>query len=69
MPADLLANAERPASDRPAPAQEREDPYRGFWLGPAPQPVDALRWKARAERAEAEVEALRRALAAWRYRP
>jgi hypothetical protein len=70
MPADLLANIERPPSDRPTPSRDDVTAnYPGYWPGPATPPRDTLRWKARALAAEAEVEELRRALAAWRYRP
>jgi hypothetical protein len=68
MPADLLANverAERPVRIAPlVPDLESTAPH---WLGPAG--AEGLYWRRRALAAEAEVEALRRALAAWRYRP
>jgi hypothetical protein len=67
MSADLLANAERPATERPAPSPERVDPDAGHQLGPAGQ--ETAHWKARALSAEAQLDELRRQLARHRFRP
>ena len=67
MSADLLANAERPATDRPSPSPERVDPHAGYWAGPAS--LHALHWRARAVAAEAQLDELRRQLTRYRYRP
>ena len=67
MSADLLANAERPETERPARSPERIDPYAGYWAGPAV--LDAARWKARALAAEGQLDELRRKLARYRFRP
>jgi hypothetical protein len=62
--ADLLANVERPPTERPqARRDDVDDPLRGYWYGPAVQ------WKARALASEAEVSELRRQLARSRGRP
>ena len=56
MRADLLANVERHASERPAPLQERVDPQRGYWPGSAVGHVQ--HWRARALAVEAELQAV-----------
>jgi hypothetical protein len=60
---DLLANAERPPSDRPSPVPEEPTPA-GYWHGSAHDEIE--RWRDRALRAEAMVERLHAALRAWR---
>jgi hypothetical protein len=63
-PADLLANAERPPSERPAPSPEGVDAMPGYWHGSAGGEV--ARWRDRALRAENRLAALRRLLGDWR---
>jgi len=60
MTADpLLANAERPAGERPSRPLEREPaPQDGYWHGSATGRLD--HWRRRALVAEAEVERLGR---------
>jgi hypothetical protein len=58
MSADLLANHERPAADRPAAKTDTADPHRGYWLGGGNDRVPT--WLA------AELAELRRRLGAWR---
>ncbi|HEY3817325.1 MAG TPA: hypothetical protein VGL81_09150 [Polyangiaceae bacterium] len=64
MSADLLANVERHADDRPAASPERADPHAGYWRGSAAGHVSY--WRARALRAEGAVDRLKATLAAWR---
>jgi len=61
--ADLLANVERPPTERPAPSTD-DGSMAGYWHGSATGEV--LAWKRRALAAERELEAVRRRAAAWR---
>lgn len=56
---DLLANVERPPSDRPTSGPEEPAPA-DYWHGSATGEV--LRWRERALRAEAALERLRAAV-------
>ena len=70
MSGDTRAVAELPESERPvriAPPLPDVESTAEHWHGPAT--LDAVHWRARAIAAEAEIEALRRALARYRYRP
>jgi hypothetical protein len=66
---DTLVNAERPASERPAPSGDNlsDKLGEGYWLGSAAGEV--RRWRERALRAEAALAELRKGLTGWRYRP
>jgi hypothetical protein len=59
-----IANAERPAGDKPAPAPERIDPHAGYWAGSASGQVALHRF--RAEQAEAALRRLMERLKNWR---
>ncbi|MGH7294137.1 MAG: hypothetical protein ACRELB_04360, partial [Polyangiaceae bacterium] len=64
---DLLANAERAPTERPAPTIDESPSAGGYWLGGAG--ADVSRWRERALRAEQLVERLQLALVRWRPRP
>jgi hypothetical protein len=57
MTADLLANVERCADDKPALSREPADAIDGYWHGSATD--DRNRWRQRALAAEAENARLR----------
>lgn len=59
---DTLANAERPAGDRPVASADRLDPHFGYWPGSATGHVE--HWRQRALAAEAEVRRMRELQAA-----